>query len=217
MGSLANLEIGEALTVRTYKVVPGQPLAWANTYEILSNQPASQLDQVVLILERLRDIIVSFERSILNAAYVLDRIVVSTYVPDGTPYDPYTFVSFPIGLAGQYFTPGNPLLPLQFCALVKRIVNFGRQGNILFRGIVAANDAEITPSGTVIKPNRVDSIQSALNTFMSELATYGFSLAMVRGRQAVETSTLRLVSALNAKRDMTFKQLNNRYFDKVRQ
>jgi hypothetical protein len=95
-------------------------------------------------------------------------------------------------------------------------VAFGRLGNLLYRGIVAANDATITSSGTVINQNRLDQIQNALANFIGNLSVNGFELAMVRGQQTVETQTLRLVSSLNVKPDMRFKKLNNRYFDKLR-
>jgi hypothetical protein len=216
MGSLTNLEIGEAITVRVYKIVPNAPIAWANTYELVSKLAVSDAEGAASTLMNLKNIIVAFERSILNAAYVLDRVICSTYVADGSPYNPFSFTSFSVNLPGQYVTPGNPLLPLQLCTLVKRIVAFGRLGNLLYRGIVAANDATITSSGTVINQNRLDQIQNALANFIGNLSVNGFELAMVRGQQTVETQTLRLVSSLNVKPDMRFKKLNNRYFDKLR-
>jgi len=167
-------------------------------------------------LMNLVNIITAFERGLLNAAYHIDRVVCSTYVADGTPYNPYSFAVYAVNQPGLYVTPNNPLLPLQLCTLVKRNVAFGRLGNLLYRGIVAANDALITSSGTVIKQNRLDQIQQALADFVGNLTNNGFDLAMVRGRQTVETQTLRLVTSLDAKPDMRFKKLNNRYFDKVR-
>jgi hypothetical protein len=217
MGTLENIEIGEVLTVRTYKIVPGSPIAWANTYEVVSNVAASGITPASARLRTLIDIIKNFETALLFGAYVLDKIVVSTYVPDGTPYNPFSFVSRSINQPGQYNTPGWGPLPLQLCTLVKRKVPFGRMGNILFRGIVSARDANITSSGTVITSGRLSQIQNILQSFIDQLATEDFTLVLARGRNVVETSTLRFVTALDAKADMTFKKLNNRYFDKLRQ
>jgi hypothetical protein len=216
MGTLANLEIGEPITVRVYKLVPNAPVAWANTYELISRQAVSDIQGASSTLMNLKNIIVAFERSILNAAYIIDRVICSTYVADGSPYNPYSFASFAVNLPGLYSTPGNLLLPLQLCTLVKRVVAFGRLGNLLYRGIVTSTDATITSSGTVIKQSRLENIQNALSDFMGNLANNGFDLAMVRGTTTPETQTLRLVSSLSVKPDMRFKKLNNRYFDKIR-
>jgi hypothetical protein len=216
MTGLRTIEENEVLTVRTYKVVPNANIAWANTYEVLSTQAITDPDQVENELLVLKDIFVNLEGGLLNAAYILDRIIFSTYVPDGEPYDPFTFSSFTISQNGQYFTPGNPLLPLQFCTLVKRVVPFGRQGNLLYRGIVAANDASVTSSGTIIDSTRISQITAALENFLNALNTNGWRLVMVTGRQTVDYDTLRFVVDLEVKRDMRFKKLNNRYFDRER-
>ncbi len=216
MGSLATIEANEVLTVRTYKTVPNAEIAWANTYELVSNQTISDTAQVESALNTLKNIFETLERDLLITSYILDRIVISTYVPDGTPYDPFTFTSFTVGRSGQYTSGNNPLLPLQFCALVKRIVAFGRQGNILYRGIVTANDADITASGTVIRSRRISQINNVLDAFRSALSQNGWQLVMASGEQQVNTATLRFVSNLNIKPDMRFKKLKNRYFDKLR-
>jgi hypothetical protein len=216
MSQLNRLEEDEVLTVRTYKVVPNAEIAWANTYEVIVDQPTIDPSQTVQRLSALRNAFVTLERGLLNAAYILDRIIISTYVPDGTPYNPFTFVSYTISQPGTYFTPGNPLLPLQFCTLIKRIVNFGRQGSILYRGAVAANDAIVTSGGTLIETARRNVITGLFNSFISAVQQAGFDLVMARGREAVEIGTLRRVAGIEVKDKMTFKKLNNRYFDKAR-
>jgi hypothetical protein len=217
MALLNRLDQDEVLTVRTYKVLPNAQIAWANTYELMVDDPSVDVNEVTTRLQNLKNVFVALERGLLNAAYFLDRIIISTYVPDGTPYNPYTFASYTIGQPGTYVTPGNPLLPLQLCTLIKRLVSYGRQGSILYRGAVAANDAVITPSGTVIDSNRINQIASLFNTFINGVTQLGFSLVMARGQQAVEVGTLRKLTGFEVKPDMRFKKLNNRYFDKARQ
>ncbi len=216
MGSLVTIEENEVLTVRTYKTIPNAEIAWANTYELVSNQTISDTAQAESALNTLKSIFETLERDLLITSYVLDRIVISTYVADGTPYDPFTFTSFTVGRNGQYGSGFEPLLPLQFCALVKRIVAFGRQGNILYRGIVNANDADITASGTIIRSRRISQINNVLDAFRSALSQNGWQLVMASGEQQVDPTTLRFVSNLNIKPDMRFKKLKNRYFDKLR-
>jgi hypothetical protein len=100
--------------------------------------------------------------------------------------------------------------------LAKRLVAFGRQGNLLYRGIVTRNETTVTPTGTVISAARVTAIETALNNFLNAIRQLGFDLVMARGVQQVEVGTLRRVTGLEVKQDMRFKKLNNRYFDKVR-
>jgi hypothetical protein len=216
MSLLSRLDVDEVLTVRTYKVLPGAPLAWANTYELIVDNGSVDVNEVAARLNDLKNAFVNLERNLLNVAYVLDRIIISTYVPDGTPYNPYTFASYAVNQSGTYTSGTNPLLPLQLCTVVKRIVNFGRQGTLLYRGIVTRNDAEITPGGTIISVNRANAISSLLNTWIAAVRQAGFDLVMARGSQSVEIGTLRRVTGLSVRREMTFKKLNNRYFDRVR-
>jgi hypothetical protein len=217
MARLNRLDEDEVLTVRTYKTIPNTQIAWANTYEVIVDNPTQDPSEASAKLESLKNVFVQAERGLLNSLFLLDRIVISTYVPDGVPYDPFSFVSYTISLPGQYASGNNPPLPLQLCALIKRIPGFGRQGSILYRGAVGSPDAVVTPSGTTIVQRRVDEIQSLFNSLLTGIQNAGFGLVMARGRQTVELGTLRRVVGIEVKNDMTFKKLNNRYFDKVRQ
>jgi len=212
---LTSLEANEVLTVRTYKTVPGNKIAWANTYEVVPTVAVTDPLEVINKLEALRDIFINLERGMLNAAYTLDRIIISTYVPDGEPYNPFTFVTFSVNQAGDYFTPGNPLLPLEFCTLVKRGVVYGRQGNILYRGVVAANDAIVGPAGAVIVGARVSQLNVLLDQFKAALNSNSWKLVLASGQEAPDLSTLREVTTLTIKETMRFKKLNNRYFDRA--
>jgi len=216
MATLSTINQGDVLTVRTYKTLESSELAWANTYEIRSENAYTTESDVIQILQTLRDLFSSFERSLLYEDYTFDRVIFSTYVADSQPYDPFTFASFPVSLRGQYSTPGNPPLPLEFCTLVKRSVPFGRQGNILYRGIVTTQHTTITASGATIRNNRLAVIQDAVNTFYTSLRSLNFQLVLASGRNAVDLSTLRNVTGLVVKGDMRFKKLNNRYFDRLR-
>jgi hypothetical protein len=216
MTGLTNIPEGSVLTVRTYKTLGVSRLAWANSYEIRNVGSYIGGDTVIQVIDTLSNIFKSFERSVLHARYTFDRIVFSTYVEDSKPYNPYTFVSVPVNLPGQYNLASATALPLELCTLVKRSVPFGRQGNILYRGIVVASDADIGSAGTTIKSARLQQIQQAVDSFLAALQGQGFSLVMASGKGQVDLTTLRDVTSLSVKADMRFKKLNNRYFDKVR-
>jgi len=216
MSMLSVLDQDEVLTVRTYKILPNSQVAWANTYELIVDDPSQDRNEVITRLNAVKNALVAMERGLLGTPYVLDRIIISTYVPDGVPYNPYTFVSYPINLFGTYNTPPAFVLPLQLCTLVKRSVAFGRQGSLLFRGIVNSNDADTGAGGTVIRGGRLNGIASILSTFLNAVRQQGFDLVMARGENAVEIGTLRRVTGFDVKPNMTYKKLNNRYFDRLR-
>lgn len=73
----------------------------------------------------------------LQTDWVLDRIVSGTWVPDGQPYDPNTFVSSSFGFPGEY-APSSGLdslaLPYSIAMLIRRNAQFGRPGKIYYRG-----------------------------------------------------------------------------------
>jgi len=217
MGRLDRLEVDEVLTVRTYKTIPNTQIAWANTYEVINDTDTPDIAQVTSRLSALKNAFVQAERGLLNALFLLDRVVISSYVPDGVPYDPFTFVSYTVGMPGLYTNGNDPPLPLQLCALIKRRSPFGRQGSILYRGAVGSPDAVVTPTGTVIVQRRVTEIESLFNTLLNNIRNLGFDLVLARGREVVEIGTLRRVGGIEVKPTMTFKKLNNRYFDKLRQ
>jgi hypothetical protein len=183
---------------------------------LIVDDPTQNRSEVVARLNALKNAFVALERGLLGTPYVLDRVIISTYVPDGVPYNPYTFVSFPVNLFGVYNTLSNLILPLQLCTVIKRSVAFGRQGTLLFRGIVNSNDSDTTGGGTVIRGTRLNAITTALNTFLNAVRQQGFDLVMARGQDSVEVGTLRRVTGFEVKPNMTYKKLNNRYFDRLR-
>jgi len=216
MGTLRDLEVDEVITVKTYKIVPNAEIAWANTYEFASNQTITDPTLANDALFALAEAIKSFEVSILVDDFVFDRIVMSTYVPDSNPYNPYSFISFSYSVPGDYYIPSTTPLPLQFAALVKRRVGFGRQGNLLYRGVAHVQDVTISSGGATISPVRLNALRTAVSNFMTAISNTAFRMVMASGSPSVDPTTLRTVINLNVKERMSFKKLNNRYFDRIR-
>jgi hypothetical protein len=217
MPDLQTLESGEIITVKTYKIVPNAEIAWANTYEFVSISDITDPISASNALKALADTIRDFEVSILVDSFVFDRVVLSTYVPDGVPYNPYSFVSVPYNKAGDYYVPGATPLPLQFAVLVKRQVNYGRQGNLLLRGAANVQDVQISSGGAVISLGRLNTLRTAVDNFLVAIAGTNFRMVMVSGSPNPDPNTLRPVDQLSVKEKMSFKKLNNRYFDRTRQ
>lgn len=199
------------LTVRTYKYASRNPsIVWANTYEIYTQsgfEGVSALDAVVV------DPIIAFEASIHYDDTVFDRTVVSTFVPDGEPYDPTTFlVRNHSGITGQRSISDGYKLPLNIVLYIKRDVLFGRSGKLFYRRCVL--DDEVTsPAGTAQLE-----IGAAIRTIFSTSANnnLGELLAGIDGVQMVmarQDQPWRAVTSLSIG-GVRIVSYNHRYYDR---
>jgi len=122
------VQSGEIFTVRVYKQHAG--FGWANTYEV---QAAVEPINSVTAIETMASAFVSLEQLIHLTPVTIDRVVVSTYIPDGQPYNPSSFTTIPVSLPGQRTVSGD-FLPLELCLFVRRNGAVGRDGRLLYRG-----------------------------------------------------------------------------------
>lgn len=207
--TLNQIATNEPITVRVYKTA-GINLGWANTYELYATGPIEGND-VLTELQNLVDTIASFEASQLLSTYRVDRVVVSTWAPDGEPYNPTTFSVYPIGGAGQRSVLGLEPMPLEFCVFVKKEVNFGRAGHWLFRGCLVDTDVNVSGGRSMLTTARWDAFNDAVNDMLAALNTSIFRLALI-GNTAQGLLARDVVNVVTSTQ-VRFKKLNNRYFD----
>lgn len=81
--TLATITQGEVLTVRTYKQNSGY--LWANNYEVEATQDIANPSTA---LEFLATRIVELEKNLHIQGIIIDRVTISTYVPDTYPTIP---------------------------------------------------------------------------------------------------------------------------------
>jgi len=202
-----NVFQGEVFTVRIYKQYVG--FAWANTYEV---QATIDIPNPITAIEALASNLVTLERSIHLQGVIIDRVIVSTYVPDAQPYNPATFTSIPISLSGQR-TPVGEVLPLELCMFVRRDAQFGRDGKLLYRGCLTENDMFAAAFRPLLTSSARSSLQASFATWLSGTGLpSGFQLVMARGAPA--PTNVRLVNGLLVSEKIAVKKLNNRYFDR---
>ena len=91
--SLSTILQGEVFTVRSYKQYVG--FAWANNYEVEATQDISNPSTE---LEFLANRIVELEKNLHLAGITIDRVTISTYVPDSLPYNPNNVATFPFSV-----------------------------------------------------------------------------------------------------------------------
>ena len=132
--SLSTILQGEVFTVRSYKQYVG--FAWANNYEVEATQ---DIPNPSTELEFLANRIVELEKNLHISGITIDRVTISTYVPDSLPYNPNNVATFPFSVFATRQAPSE-VLPLELCLFVRRNVDFGRDGRLLYRGCLHEGD-----------------------------------------------------------------------------
>jgi len=95
---LTSVTGGEVFSVRVYKTV-GQ-FMWANTYEIVALTDEGTTGEA--FWNNVAQRFVTLEQNMHWGFVKIDRVVISSYVPDGQPYNPTSFISLPAGVFGGY-------------------------------------------------------------------------------------------------------------------
>lgn len=209
----------EVFTARIYKrLAQRQDLVWANTYELnvigsgVGNNEAAAKDVVNLLAE--------WEAGFHLEGVQFDRGVLSTWVPDGEPYDPFSFVSEPLTAVLGTRPIGSDRSPLQVCLLVRREVTSGRTGRALYRGVIEEADTLAVSGDPVLLPARQLVLQQLLNrplpaagdvALIEALNSLGVDPVMVgeTGGIVRKRSVLGFSAA-----GVSVKPYNNRYFDR---
>jgi hypothetical protein len=201
------VQSGEVFTIRTYKTHVG--FSWANTYEV---QAAVEPVNSVTAIESLAAAFVSLEQQIHMSAVVIDRIVVSTYVPDGQPYNPSSFTTIPVSLPGQRVNTSE-VLPLELALFVRRNAAVGRDGRLLYRGCLMEGDMFAQGFRPLLLTSSVNTFQTIFATWLTTTFPQGqWNVVLARGRP--NPTNIRQVINFQVSEKIAVKKLNNRYFDR---
>jgi hypothetical protein len=203
---LQSVSTGEVFTVRVYKRT-GQFL-WANTYEIVAVSSESNTGEA--FWTAVANKFVQLERNMHWAFVAIDRVVISSYVPDGTPYNPTSFISLPAGVFGIYQDTFD-IVPASICALVRKNVTYGRDGRNLYRGVLSEKDVVGGfPEATLSNQRRTE-LQNYFNAFYSDfLNDTIFNVCMASG--VPNPTNVRIVNNFVVEAKLVSKKTNNRYF-----
>lgn len=212
---------GEVFSVRVYKSLVGRPdLVWANAYEVQYDENSPGIsDPAASAAEACRSF-VQFEQAFHLPTVRFNRVVFSTLVPDGQPYNPASFVSFDASdAAGSRGTDGTNPEPLSTCLFVRREVAFGRNGRVLYRGVLLgsevssqAGEADLVTAAQANLGGTIDTAYTALLTDLSEyslLPVMAAASPIGQGALIVRNVTQLTVAGV------TIKSTNNRYFDRA--
>jgi len=201
------VQSGEVFTIRTYKTYSG--FGWANTYEV---QAAIQPVNSITAIESVALSFVALERQIHLVGVVVDRVVVSTYVPDGQPYDPSSFTTIPVSLQGQRLAPAE-VLPLELALFVRRNAPTGRDGRLLYRGCLMETDMSASGFRPLLTSSAVTTFQTIFGTwFASTFPQSEWNIVLARGRP--NPTNIRQVIGFQVSEKIAVKKLKNRYYDR---
>jgi hypothetical protein len=200
-------DIGEAFTFRVVKSHTLNPsLKWENLYEVRNRTAAVPADLVTAGMD-----VVAFEQALHYDFVQFETLTVSTWVPDGVPYNPDSFVTVPIGSTGER-TLGSDPVSLVHCLRAQMQVESGRMGFRLYRGCLAEGEIQ-SPAGISVFQN-----PAAMNTLVSTAVSDNISEFVGTATGIVQlvlesNSNSRNVVAVNAV-GITFKKLNNKFFNR---
>jgi hypothetical protein len=204
---MATLQATENIMLRLYKRKAQNPmLEWANTYEL--RQPTG--GTTAAGYTQLAQTFAAIEATLHFASTQYTRAVISTWVPDGQPYNPLSFITVPLTTLGAIDETGIQVQPLQICLRIAYHAEFGRQGFRLYRNALSEADV-ISPAGEPTIDfgtvgTRVGNFQDDLTDYIGTNKPFYLVLA--------SASNIRTVTNVSTA-GVTVKKLNNRYFDRV--
>jgi hypothetical protein len=173
---------GDAFRITVIKYHTNNPdRKWANNYEVKASEAS---DTATLIATGVK--LADFEKHIHLDVVKFDRLRISTWEPDSTPYDPTTFISLPLSGAGLVSSSGQNPLALNVCLNIGRVPSYGRFGFLYYRGALLEFDVD-SPAGKfkLTNPTQIDTrVSDAIDdTAIDGLLAGGgdpFTLVMVR-------------------------------------
>lgn len=133
---------------------------WANSYEVRAKVAGDEGDLLTLA-----EALVAFEQALTLNVVLFDRVLISTWAPDSTPYDPEAFISSTLTAAGLVDPGANQPVALNVCMDVRRNTTHGRFGHLFYRA--ALNEADISaPAGKYILDHR-STLQTRVDTALT--------------------------------------------------
>lgn len=136
---------GDLFRVTIVKYLLANPeRKWANNYELKAVIGGVTADLTAAALT-----LVDFEQPLHMTPVKFDRVRISTWEADSTPYDPTSFISLPLAPQGTGDVGASQLAALNVCWDVARIPQSGRFGHLFYRGGITETMIE-APAGKYI-------------------------------------------------------------------
>ncbi len=200
-----SITAGLPFSVRVIQSANEGATKWANTLEYVASSDLDENGASALAAQ-----VGEAFRSVLINRYKVEKIVVSTWVPDGQPYNPDSFISFAYNLQGLRGRFGDDPVDLSICLRIDKRASSGRSGRMLLRGVLHEGMLK-TVGGryNFENPAPLDSVDwgDGINRL--------FSLVNVpQGRMHLVSNMYQRAVLQLSVAGITIKKLNNKYFDR---
>lgn len=211
--SLAEPSPLELFTLQIHKNLTTNPeQTWVNTYEIQASGDSPTYAELSACADR----IVAFEANIHFDVVQFDHYVLSTFVPDGQPYNPASFTSVPLNTFGTRAV-GDDMLALTICFYMRRNVQFGRDGRLFYRGVLQESNVSAPAGDWVLDdPALFDTqvVQPAVAASDIDLHYFVGAAPTKLVMASTTTDNVRVIGSL-VTAGVAEKPLNNKYFRKT--
>lgn len=133
-------------TIRIIKGWRGRQIerSWSNTYEVMAGTEGP------VELETMAQAIVTAEQQLHLTDVQFLEYTISTWEPDSQPYNPETFVTVGLAVAGLRGGGGGitpNALDYNVCMMVHRNAVTGRTGRVYYRGVLSEDDVQMGGDG----------------------------------------------------------------------
>lgn len=155
-------------SIRTYMHYDVRPSDfWTSTieYTIADEVESAAVDNLV-------DDLVAGYVEILLGTVIIDRVVISTWVPDSTPYDPEAVRTISVGLnGGRGFVLTEPVAD-DLTLFIRKDVTSGRTGKFSLRGTILNAQVDSESGEWTIISTDVDDFEGFVEAFWNGASSY---------------------------------------------
>jgi hypothetical protein len=203
---LQSVSTGEVFTVRVYKVF--NQYRFANTYEIVAQ--SSETNTGETFWNTVAGKFANLESQLVFPFIQVDRVVISSYVPDGSPYNPTSFISLPFNIFGTRGISGD-IAPANLCLVVRKNVTYGRDGRNFYRGNLLESDVVGGFPEASLSTSQKNFLQNLFSNWHTDFINDTiFRLCLASGTP--NPTNVRIVTNLVVEGRIASKKINNRYF-----
>jgi hypothetical protein len=211
MGNVIEVDPGDSFIFRVWKTLTTNPaVKWVNTYEARFLDVGSTED-----LMSLADGLAAFESELALTTTLIERTVISTWVPDSRPYNPSAFLSLVQNVSGQVAFVEGQQVDLRICLRLTREVLGGFQGKIDLRNSLLSTQltSEAGTYSLIDQPGMEAAVSSAmsvsgLNTNLAD------SLGQPKLAMIGTGESTRFITGIKVK-GVSIIPLNHKYFDRA--
>lgn len=197
MSSLLTPALNDVVTVNVMKHLISNPaVKWSNTYDFQVVDPTSGT-----LFTNMWTNCLAFEKLLTLGSTHFDEIRISTFLPDSKPYNPESFISYPVDQVGTAGAAGDPL-PLGVAWHIVRNTATGRPGKLFLRE--THGEGSVNSSGGFLVFSDPATVSAALASALTTSALGGYITGDILDANMVVAHYNRTTHAVTARSILGF-------------